>query len=403
MILLGSPEMDARVIKTARSLAKAGYRLSLFCLAPTPAPSVLPCLEGIEVRWVTATRPLARLLAVWRNTRKPMAAAKSPATGVEPRRRLVRDFRGFFGTLWLNIALWKAARHQPASVIHTNDLDTLLAGVLLKATLGARLLYDAHELYPEMIKGVSALYSGLWRLTEHLLIGMADGVVTVNATVAHELQRRHHLKQVPTVVMNCPPLRDEAPVRDLSARDALLIYQGMLNPERGLEELVRAIPALNERAVLCLRGPGPLREALSTIAMEQGVAGRLRILPPVPPDELVTALDGFTIGLIPYLPNTLNTYLSTPTKMFEYMMAGLPIVAADLPEVQRIIESDGVGVTYPAANVSGLIGAVNTLLADPERMALYAAAGRSAARREYHWDAQAERLLDLYAELANGG
>jgi glycosyltransferase involved in cell wall biosynthesis len=403
MLLLGSPVLDARVIKTVRSLQNGGYQVTLFCIGSASDDVRLPDLGGGAVRWVTATRPIARLTALsakLRRRKNEHTAASRDTAPTTVSRSLRRDMRVLFGILWLNLALWRAARHTHAAIVHANDLDTLPAAVLLKRAARARLVYDAHELYPDMIQAVTALYSGLWRLIEHHLIRSVDAVLTVNNALARELQRRHRLTRTPTIVMNCPPFL-QLPGRRIPDPELLIIYQGSLNRERGLEDLVRAAPALDPRAILCFRGPGPLRDTLIALSAELGMAARIRFLDPVPPDRQVRDLGQFTVGILPYLPTTLNTYLGTPNKLFEYMMAGVPIVAGDLFEVRDIVLSQGVGVVYPAANLDDLIRAVNRLLASPADLARFSEAGMRAAAGQYNWEVQAGKLLDSYAALGS--
>jgi glycosyltransferase involved in cell wall biosynthesis len=291
---------------------------------------------------------------------------------------------------------------QPTSIIHVHDLDTLLAGTWLARRFGARLVYDAHELYPEMVPGTSSLYDGLWRRLEHQLIGRADAVITVNESIARELQRRHRLAQQPTVVMNCAeatPLPAVAREQDRPER-IVLLYHGMFNAGRALETLVQAMAYVDDRALLVMRGAGPLLGELQQLAHDCGVAQRIHFAPAVPPDQLLASMAGCSIGVIPTPPLTLNNYLCTPNKLFDYLMGGLAVVATDLPELRRIVIGGGTGLVYAPNDSLGLSKALNILIRDPERVASCRTAARRTALECYNWDIQAGQLRRLYDTFA---
>ena len=404
MLLLGDITVDARVIKMVRSLSDDGHQVTVFCLTGARSPAALPDLRGAEVRWVTAPRPLAGLRALLaRRADRASVTRREPGTPQAPqpvRMGPAATLRAFIGTIWLNLCLASTAASLAADVIHCNDLDTLTAGVLLRRRHRARLIYDAHELYPDMMAATSPLYRGLWLLLEHRLIRFADAVLTVNDSLASELAHRHKLSVRPTVVMNCPPIvpLPAEQVSGVENEEYLILYQGHLNPERGLEALIDAVPLMDRRVAVCLRGAGRLRSALEQRAVDLGVADRVRLLDAIPPDQLVTALTGFTIGVIPYVPASLNTYLSTPNKLFEYLMGGLPIVATDLPEVRRLVDATRAGETYPASHPDALAEVVNRLVSDPQRLQAYRHAARRSAMERYNWEAQEHAIRCAYAQ-----
>ncbi|HWE63392.1 MAG TPA: glycosyltransferase [Chloroflexota bacterium] len=412
MLLLGDVTGDGRVIKTARAIQHTGRQVTLYCCAPDRSSRPLPDLEGASVRWVTARRPLSRLIELARRLRqigRARTGVRATSTGGKPRPavpagpagpRVLRELRAFLGTLRLNLVMARAVR-EPGRVIHAHDLDTLLAGVLLRRRFRARLVYDAHELYPEMLATVSPLYAGAWRLLEHWLIRRADAVITVNQSIAVELQRRHHLAVLPTVVMNCPPVEQQPPASPAGAQEPIaLLYHGGFQQGRGLEELVQAMAHVDDRATLLLRGSGPLHEELERLARAAGVERRVRFLPPVSPDQLVAAMAGCTIGIVPYLPTSLNNYLCTPNKLFDYMMGGLAVVATDLPELRRVVQEWHAGLVYQPDDACGIADSINGLIGDPRRLAQCRAAARRAALERFNWEAQSAQLVQVYAGLA---
>jgi glycosyltransferase involved in cell wall biosynthesis len=232
-------------------------------------------------------------------------------------------------------------------------------------------------------------------------VSHVNEVITVNDSIAAELQRRHRLARQPTVVMNCP-VHGQVPEtsgRQTGGEQVSLLYHGAFTAGRGLEGLVRAMVQVDDRATLLLRGDGPLHGTLQQIARDAGLEQRIHFTPPVPPDQLVASMAGCSVGIVPYLPTSLNNYLCTPNKIFEYMMGGLAVVATDLPELRRIVAGSGAGMLYTPSDGEGLARAVNALIRDPEVLARCRAAARRAALDTYNWESQAEKLRRLYAEL----
>jgi glycosyltransferase involved in cell wall biosynthesis len=405
MLLLGNPESDIRVIKTVRSLQDAGYRVSLFSIGPEQLGTT-PDLHGARLHLVHAPRPLRMLSGLRARLRRPSGqaqSARSNPVAATAQHGVLGDLRALGGTLWLNLVLALHAASHPAEIVHANDLDTLPAALLLKLRGARAVIYDAHELYPDMHSATSALYAGLWRLIEHRLIRHANAVITVNAAIAGELQRRHRLGRTPAVVMNCPVRVAEHPLTTSASGDAgvPMLFHGALQPERGLEEVITAMPLLDERISLAVRGDGPLRAHLEELAVAKGVSARVHFLPRVPPDRLIAELDGFSIGLVPYPPVSLNNYLCSPNKLFEYMMGGLAVLASDVPELRRILTETGAGLLYQTASPQSFAQAVMALAGDPDRLARCRRAARRAAEDRYNWEQQVIVLLAVYAGVVS--
>jgi glycosyltransferase involved in cell wall biosynthesis len=290
-------------------------------------------------------------------------------------------------------------------VFHAHDLNTLPVAALLARRLSGRLVYDAHELYPD-VSTLSRLESRTWRRVEPTLIGHADRVLTVCDSISEELSRRYDVA-APVVLLNCPPRsgpvdRSDSPLRESAglgqdAAGALILYQGGFAPNRGLPELIRAMHSV-EGAVLVLLGWGRLEADLEALVQAESLQRKVRILPPVDPDELPLWTAGADIGAIPYQPVGLNNTFSTPNKLFEYIAAGVPIVATRLPEITRIVEGHGLGLTFAQVEPTQIAAAITQLLHDPaERAAIRARA--AAVREQYTWEHQARKLLALYEEL----
>lgn len=309
-----------------------------------------------------------------------------------------------FFDYYLRAYRWAAPRRF--DVVHAHDLNTLPVAWALAQRRGIPLVYDSHELYPE-VSTLSPRESAIWSRIERRLIRRANAVITVCESIAEELSERYGIPR-PTVLLNCPPastvpatLTQNAPNRLreraglLDCHEPIVLYQGGFSPFRGLEELVEAAEHL-EHGVVVLMGWGRLHDQLAGQVAQRGLEARVRIIDAAAPDEVLEFTRGADLGVIPYRPVGLNNTYTTPNKLFEYLSVGLPIAGSRLPELTRFIESLGIGATFDPRDPRDIAATIDRMLADPEllrRMRVNALA----ARERFVWEVQAEALLDVYS------
>jgi glycosyltransferase involved in cell wall biosynthesis len=274
--------------------------------------------------------------------------------------------------------------------------------------VGARVVYDAHELYPDMLQefGIQGSWpvQAHWKNLERRLVPRADAVVTVSDGLAAELTRRFGVK--PVVVRNVPPtvpigdplrLRSELGLSDDPR--PLFLYQGVLIPGRGLVRLVEAV-ALVPGVVLAVQGFGPEEEEMRSRARELSVEDRVRFMGRRAPVELHDYASGADAGVVIYERTTLNNYLAGPNKLYAYMMAGLPVASSDFPGLAEVVDGERVGVTFDPADASSIAAALSVLASDPDARSGMGARARHLAETRYNWDIEKLELLRLYEELA---
>jgi glycosyltransferase involved in cell wall biosynthesis len=283
-----------------------------------------------------------------------------------------------------------AARGLPRpDVVHAHDLDTLPAAWLVARRGRSRLVYDAHELYSEFEHPVPRLARRLTLALEGALARRADAVVTVSEGIAAELAARLRLRERPLVVLNAPA-RAEAPGPGANGGPLRAVYQGGLGPGRELDDLLAAAGAEGVELTLriSLADPDVLRRTVAA----RGLAERVRVLDPVPPEDAVGALAGFDAGIIFDRPRTRNGELSFPNKLFEYLMAGLAVVAPRLEEIGPLLDGERVGVTYEPDRPEALAGALERLAADPALLAELRGRARALAVERLNAEAEAATL-----------
>lgn len=284
-----------------------------------------------------------------------------------------------------------------ATHVYANDLETLTAGVCLKQREGIKLIYDAHEIWPQQwTVGVkSPMFVGFYEALERYLLGYVDTAITVCDSIANYYQATcpgSHFE----VVHSAPSRSLACEVDSIREDDPFtLYYHGIYNKGRGLETVVLALPEL-EGVDFFVRAVGdisPLREFVT----EKGLGNRVHFLDPVGVTELVSAASGFTVGVCPFLNDCLNTHFCLPNKFFEYMLAGCAICSSDLVEMKSLLEKHGVGIVHGPGDVAQFVSAIKTLRAAPEILFRMRKKAREVAVEELCWEENASvlnRILD---------
>jgi glycosyltransferase involved in cell wall biosynthesis len=179
----------------------------------------------------------------------------------------------------------------------------------------------------------------------------------------------------------------------------VVLYHGGLFPERGIEQLIEALPGIPD-AELVLMGYGVLEAELPTLIAASPARDRIHVVPAVPPAELHGWVASADVAAMPIQPSTLNHRLTTPNKLFEAMAAGVPVVASDLPGMASIVEETGCGVLCDPTDPASIARAIGSILALPsEERAAIGEHGAKAADETYNWEAQAQILLAEYGRL----
>ncbi len=392
---------DNRVRREAETLAAHGYDVTVFShIAPADVD---------RLGW--ANHPRLRAVPVGR-------AAWQRQQGLTRTRHHAADLLRWGGSA----ALLEAAQHTAADVFHAHDLDTLPVAAALAQHHGSRLVYDSHELFVDQLNLGPRAREFPWpsRLKqwvaqqnyarlERSLIGRAGAVIAVSQASAAELARRYHIAQ-PAVLLNTPPFQDwqtgSTYLRDrlgLTDEQRIVLLQGAVLPDRGQVELVESLEHLPVHVVLVFLGfnLGTLQPAIRAAVARLGLEMRVHFLDALPARELLAATASADVGMILLAGHNKNHRYTLPNKLFEYMMAGLPFVATDWPELGRLTRLTNAGVTIPNLAPATIASGILEVLSDDHRRATLRAAGLHAARTEYNWEHQSQTLLTTYQNLQN--
>ena len=300
----------------------------------------------------------------------------------------------------INRRMIRVGLAERADVYHSHDLNTLYIGAMCKKRTGAKLVYDSHELQTERNR-MTKWWRRWARWNEKRWLPYADAMIVASPSWIDINREKYGRVPDPSVsIINTPALEDIGAPRDLRGElnipaDApILLYQGSIQENRGIEPAIDAITLL-PKAVLVIVGYGYHRPALEADVRRRKLTDRVKFFGPIPNDELLGWTAAADIGLCNIVNSSLSYYTSLPNKLFEYIIAGIAVIGSDSPEIGRIVEEEGVGEVADPSDPEGLAVAARKILSD---LGSYKSATGAAARK-YNWGIEEQKLLDVYRHL----
>ena len=373
MVVFGDLSFDFRVYREAVALREVGHTVTIVASDRLTDGQVLPEeWEEFDVRLITV----------------------DPTTSL-------RISYPFF---WLRAG--RLLRRVPADVFHAHDLDSLWPAAVAARRCRVPLVYDSHELWTEQASLVGrGIIRAFWRWLERHLISRVDRTIAVSPSIGGILARRYGLGDI-TILRNLPPSRppllSNRIRRELALDECcvILLYQGGFLTDNGLSEQISAMATVDS-AALVLVGSGPVEEQLRQQVADAGLTERVHFLARVPFPALHEYTCSADVGLCLIKPSGSSFYYSLPNKLFEYMQAGLPILACESPEIRAVMEETGAGQMVDPADVDAIGRHLRELVSDPELRKRYSAASLRSAP-SYTWEKDAEKLVSLYSSLHLG-
>ncbi len=369
------------------SLARAGFEVEALCLRSGAAPPAEVHAPGFTTRRFRV------------RARESFHAVFGRAT---PHRAMAAVQYGLSYAEYVALASALALRSR-ADLYQAHDLPTLLPAVLAAKLLRKPVVYRAHELWPEAQAKVR--FARFWRRLERALVPLCDEVVTPDEDRSRIYSAELGAARLPMTVRNCPPfrprtestvLRDELRRRGI-AFSTIVLYQGLVDSMRCIEEMAEATRLFGEGVVLVILGSG--FGAWSRPAERLAGYDRIVVLPKVAYEDLASYTASADVGILLYRNDCRNNYHCAPNKVFEYMMSGLPVVAPDFPGMSRLVAGEQVGICVDPERPEAIAAAVNGLAADPERRASMGANGLRLTRERFNWEIEFRPLLERYRSL----
>jgi glycosyltransferase involved in cell wall biosynthesis len=371
---------DFRLLRGATTLVEAGFSVTVVDVETERTCPIGEDLGGLRMEHI--------IVPAWHNSRR---------------------FEPWFFIVAVKTFIFSILRliRMRADIYHACELTALPACFIVSSLLRKPLVFEIYDLqFPVPGTGVA-----FWRrVGAHLydvLLPRCAAVIVTSPLHAREISNRYYVPAM-TVVRNIPKYQAVQKTDrlkqylGLSPHTRIALYQGYIQSGRGLERLVREASYLEPDIVIIMMGKamGTTQTELEALIASEGVANRVKIVPAVPHEELLDWTASADIGLIVHVPDfSLNIQTLLPNKLFEYLIAGLPVVTSDIGAVVDIVNSYDVGQVVTSVEPGAIGAAINALLADPNTLASMRRNALDAAQHEFNWEKESSELIRLFSEI----
>ena len=312
---------------------------------------------------------------------------------------------GFLFYAEYNIRLFLYLLMRKADLYVSNDLDTLSASFLVSRIKGKELVYDSHEYFLGSTEIVHRpMVRMVWGNIERAIFPRLKHVITVNQSIADLYEKQYGLR--PVVVRNLPPYYRKTPKVSrqklgLPAQKKIVLMQGGgINVDRGAEELIHAMKATYglDNVHLLFIGGGDRWENLKVLTRELHLERKVSFLPKMPWTSMMQYTSLVDIGVSVDKPVSLNYKYSLPNKLFDYIAAGIPVLASELVEVKNVVAGYNVGTFIESHEPRHIAKAIKYMLEDTQRYQTWKTNTQKAAK-ELCWEVEEKMLERVYGRL----
>ncbi|MEE4114707.1 MAG: glycosyltransferase [Marinilabiliaceae bacterium] len=334
-----------------------------------------------------------------------------------PERRIADDTRRFrmlfrkgpLFYLFINARIFLHLLFFKPDLIIAVDLDTMPGAVLASRLRRVKLIYDAHEYFtgvPELLK--RPFVRGTWKWIERSVMARTDAMLTVNESLAAMFKEEYGieacvLRNIPEITGNSVSARSDF---GISEEDLILVFQGSVNMRRGLKEAIRAVERINSEIAetdpalfFMIIGSGYELDSIRSEVQACSFIDRYIFLAPMEFNDLMTYTRMADIGLSADDDFCLNYRYSLPNKLFEYMGAGLAVIATSLPEIEKIITVAGNGILMPDNSESEIYKALMELYSKRELLNKLKKNSLNYSAN-YSWESEKKVLKDFISREA---
>ncbi|MGO1372191.1 MAG: glycosyltransferase [Senegalia sp. (in: firmicutes)] len=411
---------DARVLRECTALSDSGYDVDLICIHD-PNDKNLPMEEdinGFHVKRVKRYPDIYLKSKEWRKSLSkfkktvmnnklllialiPLAIIALPLFIIYKLVGLFlkkTNFMKIYIRFMIFIRMIREGLKKDYNIYHSNDLNTLPQGYICKKLKKSKLVYDSHEVQTDRTGYVGKQYYYL----EKFLIKKIDKMIMTTDTRADYTKKLYNIEK-PQVIHNYPFYReikeelDLHKIANIDENEPILLYQGGIQEGRGIEKIVEAIPYFN-RGIVVFLGDGKLKPKIIDMVKDMKLEEKVRFIPKVPVNDLPKYTRNAYLGFQVLQNICFNHYSTLSNKLFEYMMAEVPVIASDFPEIKEIVMGQGTGFVANEKDSKEIARSVNILLNNRDKW-LEAKLNCERAKKIYNWENEKQKFIGIYEHI----
>ena len=433
MVVHNSVLKDARVLKESRTLANAGFFVTIFGIGSKERLEyelhknirVILCIEKVKIFRLpnflsTVSQAIQKLslklfnldisdhrfLNIERNVARIKRLINNAflflifGFGKVQEKNIYSSYKSTSDILFLEVL-----KHGKPDILHLHDTISLVNIKNYREKFNCPIIWDAHEIYEELGASKKALLINNQKIIKEAT-KFIDAFITINVSISKFYKTNYISLPKATIIKNATNniylkkydnrLHRKA---ELPSEKKILLFQGGFAKDRGLEELIDASRFLNDKWAVVMMGWGSLEEHLKILANKYNLIEQKKVsfIPPVEHKEITFWTQGATIGIIPYKNTGLNHLYCTPNKLWEYPVANVPILVSPLVELTNAVKNHKIGFLLDASFDGKSIARVVNSITNQELNK-----ARENCRKYIlndNWDIYGKRLIKLYKKL----
>jgi glycosyltransferase involved in cell wall biosynthesis len=306
--------------------------------------------------------------------------------------------RSFLFYAEYNIRLFFYLLFTKTDMYLSNDTDTLPANYLASVIRCKPLVFDAHELFPEVPEVTNRMFvKAVWTKIEEILFPRLKYSYTVCRSIADIYNKKYNMNM--QVVRNIPSGKQQSSFEQVHINvtgKKIILYQGAVNIGRGIEWMIDAMPYLDE-FVFYVVGDGDILPKLKESVRQKKLTDKVIFIGKIPFEKLSAYTACADIGINLLENRGLNYYYSLPNRIFDYMRKNVPVLSSDFPEIRKIVAHYNTGTLINNYSPQFLSETIQQMCREEKNIA-----GFSAANAELCWENETVTLLDIiYKAMEN--